>query len=290
MAFGGGDPFASAVVASAGGDLFAFRAKWVASVLAELAVHVVAATVAVGALMNRLYAGAVGGAAAGAALAFGSLALEVPALALEFPTWENLAGLCCVGPMSHCHFFSSQDSSYGAGISCWDASVYVDVAVVLAVVGFGAISGLAVVVVVLLAGVDAVTFGLLVAGVVDVGVVAAMTLLGGIAEGAGSGGCGGELGWAGPGRVKEWPLSGSSGWSCLCQTLWWTASSWSMANLSVSSLDSSIIRQNGRPPSVAGTELVSMDTKVHMAHVWLDGLFWFYIFWVKLYKLVQIGS
>ena len=280
MAFGGGDPFASAVVAFAGGDLFAFGAKWVASALAELAVHVVAATVAVGALMNRLDAGAVGGAAGGAALAFGSLALEVPALALEFPTWENthtwvgsrfsldlLAGLCCVGPMSHCHFFSSQDSSYGTGISCWDASVYVAVVVVLAVVGFGVVSGLAVVVVVLLAGVDAVTFGLLVAGVVDVVVVAAMTLLGGIAEGAGSGGCGGELGWAGTGRGKEWPLSGSPGFCCLYQTLWWKASCWSMANLSVSSLDSSIIRQNGRPPSVAGTKLVSLDTKVHMAHV-----------------------
>jgi len=62
------------------------------------------------------------------------------------------------------------------------------VVVVLAAVGFGVVSGLAVVVVVLLAGADVVASGLAVAGAVDVVAVAAMTLLGGVAEGAGSGG------------------------------------------------------------------------------------------------------
>ncbi len=142
------------------------------------------------------------------------------------------------------------------------------VVVVLAVLGLGVVSGLAVVVVVLLAAVDAVTFGLVVAGVVDVVVVAAMTLFGGIAEGAGSGGCGGELGWAGTGTGRGWPLSGSSGFYWRNQVLSWKESCWSMANLSASSLDSSIIRRNGRPPSSAGGDVESLDTKVHMA-LWL---------------------
>ena len=73
------------------------------------------------------------------------------------------------------------------------------VVVVLAAVGVGVVSGLAVVVVVFLAGVAVVASGLAVAGAVDVVAVAAMTLLGGVAEGAGSGGCGEELGWAGTG-------------------------------------------------------------------------------------------
>ena len=75
------------------------------------------------------------------------------------------------------------------------------VVVVLAAVGFGVVSGLAVVVVVLLAGADVVASGLAVAGAVDVVAVAAMTLLGGVAEGAGSGGCGGELGSLQPPRA-----------------------------------------------------------------------------------------
>ncbi len=53
--------------------------------LAELAARVLAATVAVG----GLDAGLVGSAGGGAALAFGSLALEGPALALDVPTLEN---------------------------------------------------------------------------------------------------------------------------------------------------------------------------------------------------------
>ena len=85
------------------------------------------------------------------------------------------------------------------------------VVVVLAAVGFGVVSGLAVVVVVLLAGADVVASGLAVAGAVDVVAVAAMTLLGGVAEGAGSGGCGGELGSLQPPRA---PCASSRNWSC----------------------------------------------------------------------------
>ena len=109
---------------------------------------------------------------------------------LPLTSWLLLA---VVDPSSTA-IFLLPDSSYGTGISCWDASVYVVVVVVLAAVGFGVASGLAVVVVALLAGVDVVASGLAVAGAVDVVAVAAMTLLGGVAEGAGSGGCGGQLG------------------------------------------------------------------------------------------------
>ena len=119
-------------------------------------------------------------------------------------------------------------------------------AVAFAVVPAGLVAGVAVVAVVLVAGLVVAVVG----AVVVVG--AAMTVLGGIATVSGSVGGGGELGWTGAATRGPWPLSGSNGFSRLHQTLWWNTSCWSMANLSTDSLDCSMWCQKFRPPSVSG--------------------------------------
>ena len=129
---------------------------------------------------------------------------------------------------------------------------FVDGLSAVAAVVAGFVDGLAVVADGVLAVVADGVAGLVVAGVGAVAGVAAVTLLGGIAELSGSVGAGGLLGWTGAATAADWPLSGSIGCCCLHQTLCWKESCWSMANLSMDSLASSIICQNGKPPSNGG--------------------------------------